>query len=41
LRAALKFYVETGDIRLASRIADMSIEEFRELLRSARIPVIV
>jgi hypothetical protein len=41
IRAALKFYVETGDIRLASRIADMSIEEFRELLRSARIPVVV
>ena len=41
LRAALKFYVETGDIRLASRIADMNIEEFRELLRSARVPVVV
>jgi len=41
IRAALKFYVETGDIRLASRIADMSIEEFRGLLRSARIPVVV
>lgn len=41
IRAALKFYVETGDIRLASRIADMSIEEFRRLLRSARIPVVV
>jgi len=41
VRAALKFYIETGDIRLASRIADMNIEEFRELLRSAKIPVIV
>jgi hypothetical protein len=41
IRAALKFYVEMGDIRLASRIADMGIEEFRGLLRSARIPVVV
>ena len=41
VRAALKFYIETGDIRLASKIADMNIEEFRELLRSAKIPVIV
>ncbi|MGC9104399.1 MAG: hypothetical protein ACP5JF_06385 [Candidatus Methanodesulfokora sp.] len=41
IKAALTFYVETGDMRLASRIAEMGIEEFRELLRSAKIPVVV
>ncbi|MCC6029331.1 MAG: hypothetical protein LM591_04265 [Candidatus Korarchaeum sp.] len=38
LRAALKFYVETGDLYVASRIADMSIEEFNDLRKRARIP---
>ena len=38
LRAALKFYVETGDLYVASRIADMSVEEFNELRKRARIP---
>ena len=41
IRAALKLYVETGDIRLASKIAGMEIEDFRELLRLAKIPVVV
>ncbi len=41
IRAALKLYIEKGDIRLASRIAGMGVEEFRELLRKARIPVVV
>jgi hypothetical protein len=38
LRAALKFYVETGDLYVASRIAGLSVEEFNELRRRARIP---
>ena len=41
IKAALKLYVETGDIRLASKIAGMEIEDFRELLRLAKIPVVV
>jgi predicted HTH domain antitoxin len=41
IRAALKLYVETGDIRLASKIAGIEIEDFRELLRLAKIPVVV
>ena len=41
VREALKYYVETGDIRRASLLAGMNVEEFRELLRKARIPVIV
>jgi predicted HTH domain antitoxin len=41
LRAALKLYIEMGDIRLASKVAGMGVEEFRELLRRARVPVVV
>jgi predicted HTH domain antitoxin len=40
LRAALKLYVETGDIRLSSAVAGLSLEEFRDLLRAAKIPVV-
>ena len=41
LRAALKYYVETGDIRTAARLAGLALEEFRELLRRANVPVVV
>ena len=41
IREALKYYIEKGDIRRASKLAGMNIEDFRELLRKARIPVIV
>jgi len=40
LKAALKLYVETGDIRLSSAVAGLSLEEFRDLLRAAKIPVV-
>ncbi len=41
IRAALKLYVETGDIRLSAKLAELSLEEFREILRKANIPVVV
>jgi hypothetical protein len=41
VREALKYYIETGDIRRASVLAGMDIEDFRELLRRANIPVVV
>ncbi len=41
IREALKYYIEKGDIRTASKLAGLGIEEFRELLRKAKIPVIV
>ncbi len=41
IREALKYYVEKGDIRRAARLAGLTIEEFRELLRNAKIPVVV
>jgi len=41
VKEALKYYIETGDIRRASVLAGMDIEDFRELLRRANIPVVV
>ncbi len=41
LRAALKYYVETGDIRRAAKLAGLKLEDFRELLRRANVPVVV
>ncbi len=40
LRRALEFYIETGDIREAARMAGLDLEAFRELLRLARVPVV-
>ncbi|MCU7788764.1 hypothetical protein ODS41_12655 [Pyrobaculum sp. 3827-6] len=37
-RAALQYYIETGDLYVASRIAGMSMEEFNDLRRRAKIP---
>ncbi len=41
LKAALKYYIETGDFRAAQQIAGLDFEDFRELIRKARIPVIL
>ncbi len=38
IREALKYYIETGDLYVASRIAGLRIEEFNELRKRARIP---
>ena len=38
IREALKYYIETGDLYVASRIAGMTVEEFNELRIKARIP---
>jgi len=38
IRIALKFYVETGDLYVASRLAGMRVEEFNDLRRRAGIP---
>ena len=38
VKAALKYYIEVGDLYVASRIADLTIEEFNELRRRAGIP---
>jgi len=41
VRAALKLYVETGDLRLAQRLSGMSLEDFYELVKRARIPIVI
>jgi len=38
LKAALKYYIETGDVYVASRIAGMTVDEFNELRVKARVP---
>ncbi len=38
IKEALKYYIETGDLYVASRIAGLTIEEFNELRIKARIP---
>jgi PaREP6 domain containing protein len=38
LKAALLYYVEIGDVYVASRIAGMSVAEFNELRIKARVP---
>ncbi|MGC9104272.1 MAG: hypothetical protein ACP5JF_05700 [Candidatus Methanodesulfokora sp.] len=38
IRAALTYYVEKGDLRMAQKLSGLSLEDFRELLRKARIP---
>jgi len=40
IRAALEYYIETGDIRRSCTIAKMNVTRFRNLLREANIPVI-
>jgi hypothetical protein len=38
LKFALKYYIETGDLYVASRIAGLTIEEFNELRKKAGVP---
>ncbi|MCC6015696.1 MAG: hypothetical protein LM582_01455 [Desulfurococcaceae archaeon] len=40
VRAALIYYIESGDIRTSAKLAGMDLEDFRELLRKANIPVV-
>uniref|UniRef100_A0A7J3X6U2 PaREP6 n=1 Tax=Thermofilum pendens TaxID=2269 RepID=A0A7J3X6U2_THEPE len=41
LKAALKYYIEAGDMRVAQQIAGIDFEDLRELIRRARIPVVL
>ncbi len=38
IREALKYYIETGDMYVAARLAGLKIEEFNEIRIRARIP---
>ena len=41
IREALKYYIERGDLYVASRIAGLTIEEFNEYRIKARIPNVI
>ena len=38
VKAALKFLVETGDLRTASKLAGMNIDELASIAKRANIP---
>ena len=40
-RLALEYYIEKGDIWVASRIAGLSVDEFDELRKRAKVPHVV
>ncbi len=39
LRAAVKYYVEVGDLYVASRIAGLRVHEMRQLLLRVGVPI--
>ena len=41
VKAALKYYVETGDLYVASRIAGLTVEGFNNLRKRAKIPNVI
>ena len=40
LRAALIYYIETGDLRRAQQLSGLDLDNFRELMRRARVPLV-
>jgi len=38
IRAALIYYIEKGDLRMAQKLSGLSLEEFIVFLEKARIP---
>ncbi|ACB39268.1 hypothetical protein [Pyrobaculum neutrophilum] len=40
LRAALVYYIETGDLRRAQQISGLDLDDFRELMRRAKVPLV-
>ena len=38
LKIAMLYYIETGDLYVASRIAGVKMEEFNEIRRRAKVP---
>ncbi|MCC6049839.1 MAG: hypothetical protein LM580_03985 [Thermofilum sp.] len=41
VRSALKLLVETGDLRLAAKIAGLPLDELDELRLRARVPIVL
>ena len=40
IRDALKYYIRTGDIRETCMIFRLNIDEFRQIMRKANVPVV-
>ncbi len=40
LKAALIYYIETGDLRRAQQLSGLDLDNFRELMRRARVPLV-
>jgi len=38
LKAALKYYIESGDLRGAQKFSGLTLEELKELLVKAKVP---
>ncbi|MGC9104391.1 MAG: hypothetical protein ACP5JF_06345 [Candidatus Methanodesulfokora sp.] len=38
---AVKLFIEKGDLRLAQHMSGLDLEDFIEVLRSARVPVFI
>jgi len=41
IRKALECFIECGDLYIAARIADMTVDEFNEIRIKANIPMVV
>lgn len=41
IKAALKYFIEKGDLYVASRIAGFTVDEMNELRKKADIPLVV
>ena len=41
LKAAVKLYIETGDLYKAAKLAGMTLDEFNQLRLRLKIPVVV
>ncbi len=41
VRAAVKLFIETGDLRLAQKLSGLDLEDFVEALRRVRVPPFV
>jgi len=40
IKSALTYYVETGDMRLAAKLAGLELDEFLDLAFKAKIPTV-
>jgi len=41
IKSALKCFIELGDLKLAAKLAGLSIDEFNEIRKEAKMPIVV